>query len=91
MQKWIKLVPIDKIQDGVEYFLGIESNAGDVYGHHYVRFYGKDKRGKTVMTWKPGLAMRIVGGDKLRDIIRDNASHVCIEIPANAARRWTKR
>lgn len=87
VQAWIKPIEVDKISEGKDYFLAIRPrNALQSYS-----LYGTDIKGKRIITSKPGIADRVIGNDKLREILRQHPDHVVIEIPANAGTRWARR
>lgn len=83
--KWVKKeVPEASIKDGVAYFLAMRL-ARDWDGY---LFCAERLNGKTMMSAKACLAIQFNGNDKLRTFLRDNPDHVCIEVPADADKRW---
>lgn len=87
VQAWIRPVEGDQVSEGKNYFLAIRpKNSLQSYS-----LYGTDIKGKRIITGKPGIADRVIGNDKLREILRNHPDHVALEIPADADTRWARR
>ena len=85
---WAKAVPAASVADGTSYFLA-HLRGGSGY-EHYV-FYARGLNGKAIMSEKPGIAVKYEGGEELRDLLRRHPTLVAIEVPVDAAKRWTAR
>jgi len=86
-QSWVKPVGVDGIKEGVEYFIGREP----LSRLSQWTFYAELKSGKRQWSSKPGLAIRYVGCDKLRKEVSKHEGVACVEVPANAEKRWRSR
>jgi hypothetical protein len=88
VSNWIKVVPAVELDPSKAYFLG--RHDGDEFVGAW-RFYSQDMKGRLCMTTKPGLAVRIVGNEKLAGILAERPEFVAIEVPADADKRWKRR
>lgn len=87
MSAWIQEVPIEGIQDGTSYFIGFRPRGVNAPW----LFVAENRKGKRLVSQKPGIAVRALGNDKLRDLLRDRPDIAAIAIPADADRRWRMR
>lgn len=53
-------------------------------------FYARDIRGKTIMSEKPGIAIRFLANE-IADILSKHEDHEAIEVPRDADKRWKRR
>lgn len=89
MASWVTPIAPDAVEDGKEYFLGKNIAAADFPPLWY--FVAKDIKGKTIMSQKPGIARRFVGGDGMRAVLLDHPELSAVPVPANADARWVRR
>jgi hypothetical protein len=85
--KWIVEVPADQVQDDTDYFIGRRPRT-EMAGWLFV---AENRAGKQMMSEKPGIAMRFVGGEKMRAHLRGRPDLAAIAIPADADKRWRAR
>lgn len=89
MGSWIIPVEAKDIEDGKEYFLG-KNMAADGHAPLWY-FHAKDIKGKSIMSQKPGIARRFVGGNKLRSVLADHPALKAVQVPPDADKRWKRR
>lgn len=89
MTSWIKTVEANEVEEGQPYFLG-KNVAGDGVPPQWY-LHATDIKGKAVMSQKPGIASRFLGGEKLREILAKHPELKAIPVPADADKRWTRR
>lgn len=89
MANWVTPVEAKNVEDGKVYFLGKNLAAEEVCPQWY--FHATDIKGKAVMSQKPGIASRFLGGEKLREILAKHPELKAIPVPADADKRWTRR
>ena len=90
MQVWIKFCPDSEIVEGKEYFIGRHRNPGNQYLES-CDFLGRGLNKKVLWTQKPGIAIRAVGGEALREYLKRDARFKAVEIPEDADKRWRAR
>lgn len=89
MTSWVKTVEANDVEEGQSYFLGKNLAAEGVCPHWY--FHATDIKGKAIMSQKPGIASRFLGGEQLREILAKHPELKAIPVPADADKRWTRR
>lgn len=89
MSSWIKEVTLEQLQEGRAYFLAKKWES-ECAGTSYM-FHSRLLNGKVQWSSKPGIAVRCVANEKLREILTEHADLVAIEIPADADSRWKAR
>lgn len=87
MSAWVREVPIEAIEDGTSYFLGFRPRGVNAPW----LFIAENARGKRLVSQKPGIAVRALGNDKLRALLRERQDLVAIAVPADADQRWRMR
>lgn len=90
MQSWIKFVDTDKMEDGVEYFIGRHRNKGDAF-HESCDLLLRGLNGKLIWGGKPGIAIRLVGGPELRQNLVERPHWSLVAIPSDTDTRWKAR
>lgn len=89
MSSWVKEVKLEDVKDGASYFLARQSGGStNITTWH---FYARDIKGKAVMSTKPGIAVRFLGGEPFRETLRKHTDLTAIEVPADADQRWRRR
>lgn len=86
MSAWIKVVPVADLDAGKQYFLSRQP-ANEQAPR---LLYARDIRGKTVMSEKPGIAIRF-SADEIADVLQKHAGNEAVEVPADADTRWKRR
>ena len=89
MASWIKEVSLAQLQEGQTYFLAKKWES-KCAGTSYM-FHSRLLNGKAQWSSKPGIAVRCVANDKLREILTEHADYVAVEIPVDADKRWKAR
>lgn len=91
MATWAKPVEAKDIQESELYFLGknVTAHSAD-FGPSWI-FYSKDIKGKTIWSSKPGIALRIRGDQKLREILAENPDLQAVPVPKDADQKWKRR
>lgn len=87
MASWIKEATASEIVDGNEYFIGIRPKH-DSQGWF---FFSQNRKGKQMVSSKPGIAIRYVGSDAMRDVLSNRPELGAVIIPADADKRWKMR
>lgn len=87
MASWIKPVEHVDVRDGALYFIGIRPRTDRAQWY----FYARNSRGKVCSSTKPGMALRYVGSQKMRDVLAEKPDLVAIEVPADADKRWSRK
>lgn len=90
MQSWIKIIPIGETTTEGTYFIGrrwIPSNDQPPW----CDFLCELKSGKRQWASKPGIAIRVKGGEKLIEYFAANSETdlIAIEVPPN--KKWSRR
>ena len=88
MASWIKEVPLCDLIDGECYFLARKWTTG--VGLHYL-FLSRLANGRPRLSSKPGIAIRCVANDNLRQTLAEHEGYVAVEIPGDADKRWKAR
>lgn len=91
MATWAKPVEAKDIQESELYFLGKNVTAHSPEMAASWLFYSKDIKGKLKWASKPGIALRIRGDQKLREILAENPHLQAIPVPKDADQRWKRR
>ncbi len=88
-RRWEKEVPIDDIKDDGDYFI---AKFNDFSGHRNYMYLARGLNKKLCWSVKPGIAIRYVGGDGLKEhLAKNNGAHVALEVPKDADKRWKAR
>lgn len=85
---WIKVIPVAQLDPKKDYFIGIIRGSEE---RPCYEFWSRCLNNAKQFTSKPGIALRYAGDEGLRTLLDNDARLVAIEVPANAARRWTAR
>lgn len=87
MSAWAQEVEAASIEEGREYFIALRKRS-EMASY---QFWSKGLNGKLGWSGKPGIAVRAVGNDKLRETLTGRPDCIAIPVPADADRRWTRR
>ncbi len=83
---WVRVVSSNNLKGDEQYFLSKEP----VTDMAPRLFYARDIKGKTIMSEKPGIAIRF-SAKEIGDILCKHSEHQAIEVPHDADTRWTRR
>lgn len=86
-QSWIKVVPLGRIENDKEYFLAKPPH-GD---YPPSSFYSSDINGKTIISGKPGIAIRFSADTTRQHLTAHPETLIALEVPADADKRWRRR
>lgn len=86
MSAWVKVIPPTNLDATKQYFLSRPPRTAMAAR----LFYARDIHGKTIMSEKPGIAIRFQA-DEIAGILQKHADHEAIEVPADADTRWRRR
>lgn len=86
---WQKIIPNDELVDGMAYYLTIAYELNGIVVQWM--YWSSPKSGKQGWSTKPGIAINIICGDKLRECLSKNPNWHAIEIPKDANKRWRRR
>ena len=87
MSNWIKPVPLNEVQDGTLYFIGLPPQ----WKYGTWAFWSEWLNGKRAWSEKPGIALQYEGGDGLRKLLKERGDVMAVEVPKDADKRWRKR
>ncbi|MDO8416245.1 MAG: hypothetical protein Q7S87_08555 [Agitococcus sp.] len=87
VQAWIKPIEAAQVVERTVYFLALRPRTT----MQSYSLYGTNIKGRSIITCKPGIANRVYGNEKLRELLRNNPDHVALEVPADADKRWHRR
>jgi hypothetical protein len=87
MATWVQEVEVDQIVDGGAYFIAIRPKTA-MAGY---LFWSRGLNGKERWASKPGIAIRVLGNEKLRNQLRERPTLVAVAVPADADKRWKRR
>lgn len=88
MSNWIKEVPRDAIVDGSPYFLARKHSSEYHTSYMYV---SRDIKGRTLLSVKPGIAIRFTSAASIAELLSKYPEFVVIEVPKDADKRWKRR
>ena len=88
MSSWVIRVATPDIDESTEYFLAKQVGRAGVGGYYFV---AQDIKGKFLWSQKPGIALWVLGNEKLHAFLKDHPEAFAVQIPGDADKRWRRR
>jgi hypothetical protein len=74
----------NEVIDGTAYYLAIKTGSG-------IKYISFNKKKKTVLAGKRGIALHYEGSDEVRKWLSENPEYYAVEVPKDADKKYTKR